>query len=93
MDIAGLFLRVLDNNGDIYSPYSFEGNWSLDEKKIISGIIDLHVPEKVDAMFNNWNFHKVDSHYFMAKRATWESIWCRNSLTEIAELLDKYYNK
>jgi hypothetical protein len=93
MDILGLTLRAADNNGNAYNPYGFEGNWTAKEKKIISDAIDPHVPEKVDAMFNNWRFTKF-SWGFMGKRATWDmGLFSTNIVEEMASKVSDYYSK
>lgn len=90
MDIANLFLRACNNNGAIYLPYAFEGDWTDEEKQVISTAIDPHVPERVDAMFNNWMFWK-HNWGFSAKKATWEMIWSADTVEEMAGKITGYY--
>jgi len=93
MDFLGLSLRMCDNSGDVYLPYSFEGNWSSKEEEIITSVISQYVPERVDSMFNNWVFIKYDSTNFWMKRATWEQLVCKNSAEELAQRLLEYYSR
>lgn len=72
MNVAALFSRVLDSNGAAYLPYEFSGDWTEAEKEVIKAVIDQHVPERVDAMFNNWRFSKQGDDLFLGWRATWE---------------------
>lgn len=91
MNVAGLFMRALDNRGDVYLPYSLEGNFTPDEREVIENALRPHVPANVDSMFNNWRISKFSSGYFYAMRATWESGFGAESALEIAEKISKYY--
>jgi len=91
MNVAGLFMRALDNRGDIYLPYSLEGDFTPDEREAIEGALRSHVPANVDAMFNNWRISKFSGGHFYAMRATWESGMSADSAQEMAEKLSKYY--
>jgi hypothetical protein len=94
MDIASLFMRVLDNSGDIYAPYYFDEDdgWTEDEKAIVKAIMDNHCPEKVDAGYNNWAFYKSEYGY-NAKRATWRYLMFGKTLDEFCEKLRKYHEE
>lgn len=91
MNVAGLFMRALDNRGDVYLPYSLEGDFTPDEREAIESALRPHVPASVDAMFNNWRISKFSSGHFYAMRATWESGMGAGSAQEMAEKLSKYY--
>lgn len=92
MNIADIFMRALDNNGDVYAPYNFEGEWTEAEKEVVSAAIDPHVPGKVDAMFNNWLFTKSNlPNFFILKRATWDQVICVTSAADVAVKIASYY--
>jgi hypothetical protein len=93
MNVAGLFMRALDNRGDVYLPYSLEGNFTPGERAAIESALRPHVPEKVDAMFNNWRISKFSGGYFHAMRATWDTGMGADSAQEMAEKITKYYNR
>ena len=92
MDVASLFLRILDTNGAIYLPYHFEGDWTDEEKAQIEKAINPHVPEKVDAGFNNWRFSK-HSWGFLGKRATWDMLFSTATAEEMAQKVSDYYSR
>lgn len=92
--LANLFLRVLDTNGAVYLPYTFSGEWTDAEKEIVTNAIAPHVPERVDAGFNNFVFYKFGDGDFGAKRFTWEHIeWNSRSADELATKIATYYAK
>lgn len=94
MQVAQTFIRALDNKGSIYLPYAFSGEWSEAEKSEIAAAIDPHVPERVDAMFNNWRFRKASNDHFMARKATWTmGSLSAYSASELAEKIAEYYNR
>src|SRR5512139_3866342 len=96
MDIANLFLRATNNNGAVYLPYSLiadPAEFTEHERELIENAFKPHVPERVDAMFNNWAVWKVDSQFFMAKRATWEELICTRSAEEMAQKITDYYSR
>lgn len=94
MLVAETFIRVLDNKGTIYLPYSFSGEWSEAEKEEIAAAIDPHVPERVDAMFNNWRFRRASDEHFMARKASWVmGSLSAYSASELAEKITEYYNR
>ena len=93
MDIGNLFIRALDRSGNIYYPYEFVGGFTQDERDAIELAIKLHVPERVDSMFNNWRFTKAKSRFFMAKRATWDMVISTNTAQEMAQRVADYYNR
>jgi hypothetical protein len=89
MFIAALCMRVINQSGPIYWPYSFEGEWTDEEKAMVSNIVAKHMPERVDASFNNWLFAKHEG--FMARRFTWDSpIWTR-TIDALCDALVTYY--
>lgn len=91
--LGALFMRHLDTNGDVYLPYSFSGNWSEDEKKLISDAISPYVPEKVDATWNNWQFTKFDRG-FLGRRFTWDrGFFNTETVEELAQKIAAYYNR
>ena len=94
MNVAALFMKTLDNKGDAYLPYLFTGNWSKQEIEKVELIIDPRVPERVDAMFNNWQFSKMGDNFYSARRSTWDmgSIGA-NSLDEFIGKLSQYYDR
>jgi len=91
MNVAALFVRALDNRGDVYLPYSLEGDFLPDEREVIEDALRPHVSVKVDAMFNNWRISKFSGGHFYAMRATWESGMGANSAQEMAEKLSQYH--
>jgi hypothetical protein len=94
MSVAQTSMRVLDDKGSIYLPYGFSGEWSEAERSEMAAAIDPHVPERVDAMFNNWRFRKASDDHFMARKASWVmgSLSAR-SVTELAQEITNYYNR
>ncbi len=94
MGIAQSFMRVLDNKGSIYLPYGFSGEWSEAEEAIMAAAIDPHVPERVDAMFNNWRFRKASDDHFMARKASWVmGALSARSAEELGQEIGDYYNR
>lgn len=93
MNMFDALSRALDNRGPIYSPYTFKGNWTPDEQKVIESTIRVYAPDKVDAGFNDWLFLKSGS-IFMAKRATWDGFDLGEGTPErLAQQLDNYYSR
>ena len=92
MEVTDLFLRALDDRGEVYLPYALEGNWTDDEKAVVKAAIDPHVPERVDAMFNNWCFWK-DEFGFSARRNTWDRLWSAKTAQDMADYITRYYSK
>ena len=101
MDVANLFLRALDNRGDVYLPYEFQGeHWTKAEKETIEqAILKINaysglIPPKVDAMYNNWLFWKFSSKSFSARRSTWDMVGLgADSAGGLAKELDRYYSR
>ena len=95
MDIAGLFLRAINNRGNAYLPYYFEGDWSENEMDIVAKALDHNVPNSVDAKFNRWRFTKSSKTFFMARRAKWEwdSILDARSAKELSDKVEHYYSR
>lgn len=91
MQVANIMLRAIDNKGVVYFPYSFEGDWRDDEKRMIDSAIVEHVPERVLATFNNWRFTKGSDSFFMAKRFTWDLPIAETSARALAERITNYY--
>ena len=91
--IAALFLRALDTRGDIYLPFGFDGDkWTDAEKEIVTAAIKPHVPERVDAGFNNFVFFKFSDAHFYARRFTWEHLgMASQSAAELADKIKDYY--
>lgn len=91
MLVANIFLRALDDNGPIYAPYSFEGDWTKEDKALVGSVMDTYAPERVDATYNNWQLNCYGSH-FSARRATWdmEGLYA-TSAAGLAEKLASYY--
>lgn len=91
MNLAELFFRAYDTN--TYSPYTFLGDeWTDAEKAVISAAVAPHVPEKVDAIFNEWRFSKYS--IFSATRATWDHGWLSgNTAQELAAKITEYYSQ
>lgn len=92
MDIANLCLRMIDKKGAVYAPYVFDGEFTEQEKSVIKSAIDKHVPEKVDAMFNNWIFTKSAIDFGMY-RSTWESGVRAQTAEELARAIENYYTR
>jgi hypothetical protein len=90
MQVAALFMRALDNQGDVYLPYSWEGDWTVPEKNLVACKIAPHVPNRVDAMFNNWLFSKYAGRFF-ARRATWDRGCSGDTLEDFVANLEAYY--
>ena len=92
--LASLFLRVLDNKGDVYLPFHFEGEgWTDEEKKLISDAFAPHVPERVDAGFNNFGVFKHGDHY-SARRYTWQGYTLHGRSAEaLAQKIKEYYRE
>lgn len=93
MDVTGLFTRALDNNGAAYLPYALVGDFTDEEKSLIDNAFAPYVPERVDAMFNNWRIRKVGDDYFLGKRATWDMVWGTNTAQEMADKITEYYTR
>lgn len=94
MHATELLSRSIDNQGVIYFPYSFawfDSEWTDEEKDKIKAVIDPHVPERVDARFNNWRFTKVRNVYFLARRATWIEPIAARSADGLAERIRVFY--
>lgn len=91
MNVAQAFIRALDNQGAAYLPYAFSGDWTETEREIIRAAIDPHVPNRVDAGFDNWRFRKAAADHFMARRATWEMVFSVNSAEELGGKVADYY--
>ena len=91
MFIAALCKRAIERNGPVYWSYSFEGDWTDDEKAQVSNIVAKHMHYQVDAGFDNWLFAKHEG--FMARRFTWDMpIWTR-TLDALCDALILYYEK
>ena len=95
MNFMGLALRMCDNSRNAYSPYAFyPGNKFTDqEKEAIKTIILRHNPERVDAMFNNWIFGKIDEGFYTAKRVTWNRQYSGKNIYELLCQIENYYEK
>jgi len=94
MDVMGLCLRVaLTDRGDAYLPYVFHGEWTDVDCRIVSTVLDAHVPERVDSMFNTWLLWASPGH-FSARRATWDlgGIHVKSAVA-LATKLQAYYSK
>ena len=70
MQAAALFMRALDTRGSVYSPYVFNGFREDEVERIVNALSEF-VPDKVDAMYNNWLISRYGLKLF-AHRATWE---------------------
>lgn len=98
MLVAAMCLRaVCQHQGRIYLPYGFadyDSPWTDEEKQAIKKAIDSYVPARVDSMFNNWLFTKMDSSLFMARRSTWDhgELGAETAI-ELAEKIKSYYAK
>ena len=70
MDFTDLALRMVQaDQGAIFQPYHFAGDWTDADKATLISVVETHCPTLVDSMFNNWRF---DHHLrFSARRATW----------------------
>lgn len=92
--LATLFIRHLDTRGEVYAPFGFNGEWTDQEKEIVTSAIAPHVPERVDAVFNNFMFYKFGEKNFAARRFTWEHMeWGSTSAEELALKIKKYYTE
>lgn len=90
-----IFAReVLNENGPIYAPYAFDGDWTDEEMAVIGEAIAPYVPEKVHATFNNWTFYKGDDSQFLGWKATWEMGFLKGSTPEeLADAIVHYYSR
>lgn len=72
MDFLAVAFRNAIPQEHKYLPYSFERDWTDDEKSAIHAAIDSHVPNLVAPTFNNWLFSKWGPGHYYARRATWD---------------------
>lgn len=94
MDFLALSLRLAASGRDDFLPYAFEGDWSDEDRAIVEAAIKLHVPERVDSMFNNWLFWAYAGGGFGGKRATWDmGLWSTETAQELAAKITEYYER
>jgi len=94
MNVASLMMRAIDGNGDVYVPYTFGGGFTNDEQRVIAAAFKPHVPERVDAMFNNWILAKYGKDHFTANRATWyRGGLVAKTAQELADKITNYYKR
>ena len=72
-------------------PYTLEGAFTAEEREIIESALRPHVPDRVDAGFNNWTIGKLSPVSFFAMRATWGSGIGANSAQELADKITNCY--
>ena len=94
MDFTDLALRTVQaDQGAIFSPYRFAGDWISTEKALLISVIETHCPSLVDSMFNNWCFR----HYhgaFSAWRATWTMGTIHaDTADDLAQQISAYYDR
>lgn len=96
MDVANLLLRAIDKSGAVFPPFHLEGDWTTQEQMVIADALRPHVPDRVDAMFNEWHFwkhsHSDGNSTFGGKKATWDltSWWCE-TVGELSKKITDYY--
>jgi hypothetical protein len=94
MDLLELSLRAAISGRAEYLPYAFDGEWSDEDRAIITAAIAPHVPERVDSMFNNWGFWQYPSGGFGAKRSTWDmGMYFTHTAAEMAAKITEYYTR
>jgi len=74
-----------------YFPYTLEGEFTSDECETIAAAFRKHVPEHVDAGFNNWQVVKFSEGKCYVRRATWENGRMVDTAEDVAELITGYY--
>lgn len=91
MDFLALSLRVAAAGNTDFLPYTFDGDWSEEDRAVVEAAIKPHVPERVDSMFNNWSFYRGRMG-FTATRATWNmgNIHA-GTAAELAEKIEDFY--
>ncbi len=91
MTVGAILMRAAMPQVPRCFPYGFEGDWTGDEKALISAAIDPHVPERVTPMFNNWMFKSMPDR-FVGRRSTWDmGLFSARTAHELAEQVSEYY--
>jgi len=86
-------MRATDDKGTTYLPYTFDGEWTEEERAEVEAAIRPHVPERVIATFNNWAFFTAGNGYF-GRRATWDMGNLHGATAaELAEKIRGYYER